>query len=180
MPREQARRTPPPAPPKPWGWFFGGFFLGGFLVTMLYIGDMLPGQDASGSGKLVQDKAAAKTSTPKNPGGDHEFDFYTLLPESEVIAPEVPEYNPGKPREADAVSYILQAGSFRRHEDADRLRAQLILMGLEAGIEKVRTANGETWHRVQAGPYESRREVNVARQKLADNRIESMVLKRRM
>lgn len=178
MPREQARRTPPPAPPRPWGWFSGGFFLGGFLVFMLYVGGMLPG----GDGVTAPGSPGAETGVPaaKPAPGDHDFDFYTLLPQSEVIAPDVPEYNPGKTREADAVSYIIQAGSFRRHEDADRLRAQLILMGLDASIEKVETNNGETWHRVQAGPYESRRAVNVARQKLADNRIESMVLRRRL
>ena len=51
--------------------------------------------------------------------------------------------------------YRVQAGSFREKGEADRLRASLILEGMDSHIRTSRTANG-TWHRVMVGPYEDR------------------------
>lgn len=173
----QAKRNPPPkAPPKPWGWLIAGMFLGGFLVFMLYVGGILPNPD--------RDPAKQQASRPDQPESSKpapksHFDFYTLLPENEVIAPDVPEYDPNDPEAASGTRYMLQAGSFRRFADADRLRARLILMGLDALIEKVSIASGESWHRVQLGPYASRKDANRVKQQLAKQRIETMVLKRR-
>ena len=52
-----------------------------------------------------------------------------------------------------AVRYYLQAGSFRRFEDADRVKAQLALLGVVAGVQRVTINGGETWHRVRVGSY---------------------------
>src|SRR5690606_39393627 len=48
--------------------------------------------------------------------------------------------------------FFLQAGSFRKRDDADTLRAQIILLGQNVRVEtgKVRE---ETWHRVLVGPF---------------------------
>jgi cell division protein FtsN len=67
--------------------------------------------------------------------------------------------------------YILQAGSFRRAEEADTLKANLALLGVEADIQKV-TVDNNTWHRVRIGPYANLDELNRMREKLARNRIE--------
>lgn len=173
----QAKRNPPPkAPAKPWGWLIAGMFLGGFLVFMLYVGGVLP--DPSTAAHKAPPTGTDQPGTDK-PARKSHFDFYTLLPENEIIAPDVPAYDPNDPDAASGTRYMLQAGSFRRFADADRLRARLILMGLDALIEKVSIANGESWHRVQLGPFASRKDANRVKQQLADQRIETMVLKRR-
>ena len=47
---------------------------------------------------------------------------------------------------------MLQMGSFRQYADADRLKASLALVGIQAEIQKVKIDNGEIFH-WWAGPY---------------------------
>ena len=99
-------------------------------------------------------------------------------PVVEVATVEAPE--PPKPV-VSAVStggtYVLQVGSFRSAGDAERRRATLALLGLEARVQTV-TIDGEaTWHRVQVGPYDELGALNDARVRLRENNIETMALK---
>lgn len=76
--------------------------------------------------------------------------------------------------------YVLQAGSFKSAADADSVRARLLLLNLQASIEKVTTGNNETWHRVLIGPFHSKAESGEARAILTQNGIDSIQLKRRL
>nr|WP_246386788.1 SPOR domain-containing protein [Litorivivens lipolytica] len=73
----------------------------------------------------------------------------------------------------------MQAGSFKTNADADRRRAELLLLGLEAKIEAVE-ANGDTWHRVYVGPFTSRSKLSKARTTLISEGIETLLLKRKV
>ena len=107
-----------------------------------------------------------------------QYDFYTMLPESEVIAPRVEAYVSKKPdAAAQKYAYLLQAGSFRSPAEADKLRAKLLLEGLSATTSKITNANGSVWHRVMVGPFTSRSKLNHAQDILADANTESMVVK---
>jgi cell division protein FtsN len=107
------------------------------------------------------------------------FDFYDLLKDSNVPVPPVDRQNKlqhkadGPPQE-----FLLQVASFRSVTDADQLRARLILLNLEAYTEKVVVRNGETWHRVMVGPFDSASKLSKARNTLLSNRFEALVLKR--
>lgn len=72
--------------------------------------------------------------------------------------------------------YLLQAGSFQRAEDADNLKAQLALTGLEATIVKATVADRGVWHRVRIGPFADQGSLQSARALLRDHRIESTVI----
>ena len=51
---------------------------------------------------------------------------------------------------------MLQAGSYKNFADADRVRAQLALQGIESKVQKV-TVDNDTWHRIRIGPdFEAR------------------------
>jgi len=52
-----------------------------------------------------------------------------------------------------AQRYFLQAGKFQQHEQAQSMRAQVLLLGLEAFIVTRQEADGSTAHRVRVGPY---------------------------
>jgi len=107
-----------------------------------------------------------------------EYDFYSMLPESEVIAPKVEEYSSKKAdASAQQYAYLLQAGSFRSAAEADKLRAKLLLEGLNAQTSKVTNQNGSIWHRVMVGPFSSRSKLNSAQDVLANANTESLVLK---
>lgn len=126
---------------------------------------------------------SANTPTPK-------FDFYTILPEMEVSVPEweseSQEPAPASETEADTTTaktdgaeqrYILQIGSFRDPEEAERVKAKLALLGIGTEIQRVVIDGGDVWHRVRAGPYNSSATLNQMRQRLIENDIDFMLLK---
>ncbi|MDB6060108.1 MAG: hypothetical protein JWM78_211 [Verrucomicrobiaceae bacterium] len=139
--------------------------------------------------KDSKDKGADK-SAPDDAKTVTKFDFYTLLPEREVIVPNerdavkaVDKQKPqtGQAGAADTVApeqLLLQAGSFRSAQEAERRRAQIAALSLEAKVESVR-ANGDTWYRVQAGPFTSRDQLSKARDQLGAAGIESLLLKQK-
>ena len=105
-----------------------------------------------------------------------------MLPEMEVAVPDhvlALETDPAAESggEPSSATYIVQVGSFRQAEQADRLRAELAFMGLEAKVQTVSINGEQTWHRVRLGPYRDVTLLNEARSRLRENRMESMVLK---
>ncbi|MDX1487018.1 MAG: SPOR domain-containing protein [Acidiferrobacterales bacterium] len=110
---------------------------------------------SSSSGKQALATKAPATKTPANTPQPR-YDFYTILPEIETVLPEgepVAASRRAGPARSEGVSYVLQAGSFARFDDADRLRAQLTLNGLTAHIQKVTIEGKGEYHRVRLGPY---------------------------
>lgn len=118
--------------------------------------------------------AAAPKPRPK-------YDFYTILPEIETVLPDPDTAPPGKSARAAApdvgARYVLQAGSFARFEDADRLKARLALNGLFAQIQKVSIEGRGEYHRVRLGPYGNLRELDGADQQLRALGIQALRLK---
>lgn len=170
-----------------WFWLLGGILIGlgvaVFLMIKGYLPEVkqhLPSVDSSSSKSsepaLVEEEIA-ETRKPR-------YDFFTVLPEMEVVVPE--QELSRKADRAEAVantapentqdSYILQAGSFRTAKDAEQLKAQLALLGSMASVQKV-TVNGQTWHRVRIGPVRGAREAEEMRRMLSANKIDTLVMK---
>lgn len=63
-------------------------------------------------------------------------------------------------------SWFLQAGKYLRHEDAQTMRAQVLLLGLEAFIVTREEAEGITAHRVRVGPYYDQHLLTEAKKRL--------------
>ena len=126
-----------------------------------------PKRDSAKADATVMDK---KSSEPR-------FDFYTILPEMEVIVPDT-RNKAGQAASIDKPgNYFLQVGSFRNYGEADNLKAQLALLGIESKIEEVSANNNETWHRVRVGPYQDLRELNKIRTRLLNNNISAILLR---
>ncbi|HEY5642727.1 MAG TPA: SPOR domain-containing protein [Woeseiaceae bacterium] len=117
----------------------------------------------------------------KGKAGKQRFTFYDILPNFEVVTPEQEASQTATPAAPQAIVepgvYILQAGSFSTHEDADRRRAELALHGIESHIQRV-TVNGRNYHRVYIGPTEDLDELNMLRSRLRAAKID--VLRIRM
>lgn len=79
----------------------------------------------------------------------------------------------------EVIQYLIQAGSFRNQEDADRLRARMALMGVEAEIQSVQIEGGETWHRVRVGPITDRDRADRVRARLEEENVSSILLRTR-
>jgi cell division protein FtsN len=129
----------------------------------------------------VADKHATPKSTTETSDepADKKYDFYDMLPKFEVVVPEkekaeVSSTSPASIEKPGA--YVLQAGSYRNIEDAERARAQLALQGIESKIQRV-TIDSDTWHRIRIGPIENLKELNRTRVQLREADIEAIVIR---
>lgn len=98
-------------------------------------------------------RVAAATPEGDKPA-ENRFEFYEILPQYEVVVPDekTPATGSARPRPAATPgSYLLQAGSFSAAADADRMKANLALLGFESHVQRV-TINGNVFNRVRIGP----------------------------
>lgn len=168
------RRSSNASSGSPFRWFMSGLFTGVLACTILWLMVQQPDPPQR---QLPQAEVHSGTAAVDDDPHETQFDFFTLLPEREVsISPEELEAQASLPE--DSVSYTLQAGSFRRGEDADRRRARLILLGLDARVDAIKNT-GDTWHRVYVGPFTSRSEMASARNLMISEGIETLLLKQR-
>lgn len=72
--------------------------------------------------------------------------------------------------------YALQVASVKNYTDADRLKAQLTMVGYEVSIQKF-TMNGQTWNRVYVGPYSSRNMALKQQGALKEQHVSSILVK---
>jgi len=71
---------------------------------------------------------------------------------------------------------VLQAGSYRNQADADRVRAQLSLQGIDAKVQRVAVDN-DVWHRVRIGPISDLGELNRVRKQLQAADVDGLVIR---
>lgn len=73
-------------------------------------------------------------------------------------------------------TYFLQAGAFRGENDAESLRARILLLGLPVNVQKAEV-NGKPINRVRVGPFARLDDMNRARGRLGENKIETAVVR---
>lgn len=164
------------------GW--AGLGLGLTAGLALALGVHLYHRDRTPPDEPVDATGAADTGAADAPGEAPRrrpvFDFYRMLPNYELVIPEediaVAPLQVQAPVEAAGV-YVLQAGSFRNAEDADRLRARLALLGIESRVQTVTIDDAETWHRVRIGPLDDLDALNELRGTLAEHEVEALVIR---
>lgn len=229
----RSARADKPASP-PWLWFLSGTVFGTLTSFLVYLATLAPapGQEAPRLAETPATEATVPDATPATaaePARRPQFDFYTILPESEVIiaeraaeqvaAPQPANPPTGKVIEVSAASdgpvapaatgnpatppsatpgtapttaqatatpeapatpaKLLQAGSFRQAADANRRRADITLLGYPARVESVKSPGGETWYRVQVGPFPDQGAAAEARGSLRDQGIETLEIGKR-
>ena len=216
-PKRGASRYQAPAkkPVPGWVWLACGAAVGAFFMFLF---SLEPGRDEVKRSKPEEAKRTAEQQSKPQTAPEPvkpKYDFYTLLPESEVIvppdalppadAPKPPKQKPVTPEEAAKIDaaraeaalngqtpppppvvakapittqFFLQAGSFRKREDADKVRAQILLLGQNVQVEsgKVREEN---WFRVLVGPYASREQLATAQKQLAASGFSNLLLQQR-
>lgn len=109
-----------------------------------------------------------------------EFDFYDMLPRQEV---EVP---PKSARTAAATgvrtplptgNVVLQAGSFKQSSEAERMIADLALLGIQARMQRA-SVDDETWYRVRIGPIGTAEELQWTQARLREAEIHATLVTR--
>lgn len=156
-----------------------GLALGLAIAVGIYVKDHKPDVAAVKPSKHEKRRSADSEVPLEDEAPAKSYDFYDMLPKFEVVVPEkdkdvkadmraAPETRPG--------TYVLQAGSYKNFSDADRIRAQLALQGIESKVQKV-SVDTDTWHRIRIGPLSNLDELNRMRQKLRKSDIDVLVIR---
>ena len=151
--------------------FSGGVILGAALVLVMAY---LPELTALRPGETTK-----ATPTAPAPTTELRFEFEEILRNAQVTpTPGTYEQATGALGEEDGTELYLQAASFRTQEEADKLRAALLLMDLPAATAPVELATGR-WIRVTVGPFYSALQANRAMTELRSRSIAPIWIKRK-
>lgn len=155
-----------------WLLFSAGVISTLFVQLIIHLAQIDTGvvDDAISQKNPASKKTAAKEAKPKKP-------IYRFYDELKTQRVEVDTKEVEK-REQEDYNYALQAGSFKKRDDAESLRAEIILLGLDAEIENKTSSSGSIRYRVIVGPFTSRSKLHSARNTLINNRIETLTIKR--
>jgi len=171
-------------------WLLSGLAIGLFVAFIIYL-DKQPESDKNFGTAVQQEleklknKKSTKKETTANTKTNKEkkepkFNFYTILPELEVLIPESETRPPttskpetGSKSSSTGKQYVLQVGSFQNLRDAEKLKANLAFFGLSAEIQHV-TVNKQAWHRVRTGPYKNKKQLYQNQDLLKKNNIDSI------
>lgn len=165
----------------------------GFVIGFIALLSNLPVDHA------LSDFQASEVDAPADNTGS--YDFYTELPREQVAqtVPDVTNV-PTTMRPATRVvpgnaqtlssrnlaaegyaeipasslgqeSYYLQAGNFIKPNEAERARAAVLLLGLEAFVVTREDSAGATGHRVRIGPFFDQNRLTDAKKRLRDGKI---------
>jgi len=195
--RQMTNKKPVPG----YVWMLAGLAIGLFAAFLVYL-DKQPAEEVSFTQAVKQElqkareqkkldlaKQAKNTSTSgakKVENKKPRFEFYTILSELEVFVPE-PEIeeiktasankNPPPVNKVNATGkkYLLQAGSFKSQQDAERLKASLALLGVMSSIQSV-SINQDNWHRVRIGPFSNPTQLRETLSTLKQNNIHAMTM----
>ena len=80
------------------------------------------------------------------------------------------------PEAADPFTYFIQAGAFHAPEEAEKQRARLQALGVQAQVTP-REQSGGTVYRVRVGPFEKKDEADKMKTKLDSQTVESALVK---
>ena len=100
--------------------------------------------------KKTEENAVPQEESPEGSKPANDFDFYTILPETESTVTEQEIKNNTSTVKKD--NYFLQVGAFQNEADADNMKAKLALQGFEAVVQTATIPDKGTWHRVRVGP----------------------------
>ena len=129
--------------------------------------------------------AVLQEEAPEKP----RFDFYTILPgkETPVTDQEIKQKEQAEQAQAEtpeqqsdaeaSESYFLQVGAFQTEREADNMKAQLALLGLEAVVQTATIPGKGIWHRVRVGPFSELAQINKSRSELARNGFKADLIK---
>jgi cell division protein FtsN len=151
--------------------FSAGVVMGAVVVlSAAYLPELMSLDDSN---------AEPPAAGPAEPRPALTFEFDDLLRNSQITANPEPYLSEPEPTGSDAREEILlQAASFRSRDDAERLRAALLLMDLPATTSAaISLTNGE-WYRVTVGPFDSRVEAQRALTRLREKDIAAIWTKR--
>ncbi|NEX22987.1 SPOR domain-containing protein [Thiorhodococcus mannitoliphagus] len=177
-------------------WLIVGVALGVVITKIL-----APSQDATESAPEAAEAKSDQSTRPKP-----NFTFEKVLTEAEdddgkapPLPPPAPRPQPPEQKQEQAQpatptpaqttaitpepetkprsgTYVVQVGSFSRAADAERLKAQLALLGISTNVQAATLSSGRVTHRVRTGGFASRQEAKKIQDLLKRNGKDSLAI----
>lgn len=167
---------------------FVGLFIGLVLGVLLAAGTVWylnrshsPFQNRESTNIGDREHGGAPANSPEGlparPGEKERFDFYNILPGGQEAAPaaKAPPAAATVPPTNDR--YFLQAGAFQNKAEAENMKAQLALIGIEANVQEATIQDKGKLYRVRSGPYSSADEMNRVRTQMSQSGIQATLVK---
>ncbi len=165
-----------------WRDFGAGLALGLCLSLLILVWQNYREQDAvTAQVEIAKPEPRSSVVATEAEEGAKSYDFYDMLPNFEVVVPEK-DQEVSRERDAKVAQierpgvYVLQAGSYRATAEADRVRAQLKLQGIDANVQRV-AVDEDVWHRVRIGPITDLAELNRLRARLRAADLDALVIR---
>lgn len=169
-----------------WVWLLTGLVIGLLVAFLVYLDTNTPESSSAVSKQTKsspskESKKKTLNKTISNTLEELKYEFYTLLPESEVVIPEREiaerfEEMKNTTSHKSPEDYLLQAGSFKTEPQAESLKAKLAFLGIKSDIQTVSIGN-DTWYRIRIGPFKNLVEINETRSRLRENSINAILVK---
>ena len=152
-------------------WLITGLLIGSFGSTLLFLSHPQKNTQTAQTKQPTANKVIASREKIKNENSP-KFDFYTILPEKNV---EIQKQETQNKEPEVKKSYILQVASVKQNQDAERLKAQLTLLGFTVYVTDPK-ATHSSWYRVNVGPFESLTDAHKHQKRLRSNKLNSLLV----
>jgi len=157
--------------------FAAGLTIGLLVALAVYVVDRQTAPVVEAKPQPQAKSKKADNGEPESETPAEQYDFYNMLPKFEVIVPEkgrnarrdttpAPVEQPG--------AYVLQVGSYRNRDDAQRLRDKVVKLGIEAHVQHV-SIDADELHRVLIGPIRDLPKLNATRRELRAASIDAIM-----
>ena len=177
---KDVRRHAPAAPGQPlggWTGFAAGLGVGLAVALGVHVyhrnqeavvAEPVPAPAQTPASEAAPDDGAIAADAQAAP----ELDFYDMLPKQEVEVPGAAAKDGATGAKAPLPTgdVVLQAGSFKQTSEAEKMQAQLALVGITAKIQRA-SVDDETWYRVRIGPITTVEELQNVQSRLREAEI---------
>ena len=181
-----------------WVWLIAGLSFGLAVAAFVYIRRPMapPAPIDAGAGdaatatverevpRAARTRGGKPEALPLPPKQKDRFTFYEILKNQEVVLPpdaakaaQPPKPPPSASTAPGGGSYIIQVASYRAQTEAEKQKAQLALLGIEARIESVTIDGKDTFYRVRIGPERDWARVQATMTRLDANGIQALLVK---
>ena len=156
-------------------WYSAGTATGVVISLLIYLLSLPEDKKTIISEPYEPKKLSGQISTKQK---TTQFEFYEILPEKENKYRKSDLSTAGNKNIDEDKIYFLQAGAFKKREDAENRRVKLVLLDLEPGISLTQEKN-DSLYKLTVGPLGSLTEAKKVQKLIESDGIKTL-LKRRV
>jgi cell division protein FtsN len=163
-------------------WLLGGILIGLVIPGILYL-KFSGSESVDTSGAYIEEDSneaqpakrphaaiKSKSTTKESPKHAH-YDFYNLLSKPSADLATLDSDTPSNEKK-----FSLETHSLANYEEADQLKAELALNGIDEVIISKLTRGKETGYKIVIGPYQTKEAARKAQAFLKESSVKSTII----